>query len=65
MQNFGNHMETGTSHRSNIAYMLRMQNQAHLAQNYNFQEWTRHKQLRGSHKVLTIFLIFFACKPRK
>ena len=58
MQNIGNHMETGTSHKSDTTYRLRMQNQAHLAQNYNFQEWTMHNQLRGSHKVLIVFFKF-------
>ena len=55
MQKFGNHMEIGTLHKLDTTYRLRMQNKAHLAENYNFQEWTRNNQLRGSHKVLTIF----------
>ena len=62
MQNFGNHMENRDI--TQIRYNIQDQNAKtsqrterirHIHTKFQSQDLTRHKQLRGSHKVLTIF----------
>ena len=58
MQNFGNHMENRDF--THIRYSIQAQNVeigqrieriGHISTKFQFQEWTRHNQLRGSHKL--------------
>ena len=52
--NFGNHIETGSSNRFDTTNMFKMQEQRTLgtmAQNIRIHVMTRHKQLKGIHKV--------------
>ena len=64
MQNFGNHMETGTSNkhtglesRNRLEIKYRTKKIRHNGTKIQIHDMKRHKQLKGSHKVLTIFFV--------
>ena len=59
MQNFGNHMKIGTSHRSDIGQRTERIKHIGIEFQFQFQERTRHNQLRGSHKVYFYSQIFY------
>ena len=56
MQNFGNHMETGTFH--GLETEQRTKKIRKNGTKLQIHDMKRHKQLRGSHNLLTIFLQF-------